>query len=58
MEDLWCNFMLCGKDQTIRGLLLADSDSLSRCAVTSSPGRFASSPHNSGHPSSASGAAL
>lgn len=50
MEDLWCNFMLCRTDQTIRELLAA-SDSLSRCAVACSPGGFASSPHSSGHPS-------
>lgn len=31
MKDLWCNFRLCRKDQTVRGLLAA-SASLSRCA--------------------------
>lgn len=47
MEDLWCNFALCRKDQTIRGLLLAPSDSRSRCAAA------CCSLHSSGRPSPA-----
>lgn len=50
MGDPWCNFLLCRTDQTIRGVLVAASDSLSRSAATCAPGGFASSPHISGHP--------
>lgn len=50
MGDPWCNFLLCRTDQTIRGVLMAASDSLFRSAAAGIPGGFASSPHSSGRP--------